>query len=394
MIAVLLFEPFPLWRARRADPALAGRPLVLARAERVAAVDVAAKRAGLRPGMSVAAARLRADPAVVADDPPAEQAAWEALLDELHAVTPWLEPLAPGRVLLRCTPAEAAELAAHHGARAGAAPTREAALLAALAARPASLREAADPAALLARLPLRFLRGVGLSEEGERRLGWLGLARAGELAGWRADQRRAFLGAEAEALEPFLAGRGRADVARFTAPPAVRARIRFDEPALEPWQWEPALAHLAEVAVGRLEGRVAGRLALRAEVDGLAFRAGRLPKEGLAAVGPVLRLARRALDESGAPPLGLEGLELELGALARPARQDDLFGRRAAREEAVRRVQARFPGALARVVTLDPGALAPEHRFALRELEPVPGGPAPGPAPRAPRAPRAAEAAR
>lgn len=384
-VVALLFDPFALWCARRDPPAgrpdasredpapSAERPLALARAERIVAVDVAAKRAGVRPGMSVAAARLRADLALVEEDPPAEQAAWEALLDELHAVTPWLEPLARGRALLRCSPAEGAELAAQHGARAGAAPSREAALLAALAARPGRLREAPDPAALLARLPLRFLRGVGLSEEGERRLQWLGLERAGELARWRADQRRAFLGAEADGLEPYLAPGGRRDVARFVPPPAVRARLRFDEPALEPWQWEPALTHLAEVAAARLEGRVAGRLLLRAEVGGLAFRAARLPKEGLRTAGPVLRLARRALDDSGAPALGIEGLELELGALARPARQDDLFGRRAAREEAVRRVQARFPNALARVVELDPDALAPEHRYVLREWEPARG---------------------
>src|SRR5690606_12880100 len=81
---------------------------------------------------------------------------------------------------------EGLELARHYDIPVGLADDCETAELASLSARPGCTREVSSltTAAFIDRLPLRFLKGVGLSEANYTRLQWLGVATAGDLARW------------------------------------------------------------------------------------------------------------------------------------------------------------------------------------------------------------------
>src|SRR5690606_1222748 len=151
-------------------------------------------------------ARLRVAELQLVDYAEADlQAAWEALLRELHGFTPWLAPAARGRVFLTLGTAEARQLAEALDAHAGSATSCELAELAALASRAGECRAVPEGGeeAFLARLPLRFLRGVGLGKRALERLSWLGLRTVAELRAWRRAQLAAYLGAEAAPLLPY-----------------------------------------------------------------------------------------------------------------------------------------------------------------------------------------------
>jgi nucleotidyltransferase/DNA polymerase involved in DNA repair len=363
VVVSLSFEPFALWWARRSN--LDGTaPHVALAGERVVACDAAARRAGIVPGMGRTAARARStELQEVAAAAPELDSAWRGLLMELYDHTPWLEATALGVVALRLNPAEALQLAADRRARAGAAESREHARLLALAAHPGRLR--AGGAAEVERLPLLLLRGLGVAAGTLERLRWLGLERLGELQRWSPGQIGALLGPEAPEVLRHLHGPYRYDVPPFRPPASIRSRLAFDDAACEPAVLEPALMQLANTAAAQLGDRAAGILTLHADVQGIAFRAARVAKVPLRDPGTIARLAYLALTECGAQPLGVDGLILELSELHRPAHQGALWPQRERLDRAVSGVERRFPGSLLRIETLDPYALAFEHRAHL-----------------------------
>src|SRR5690606_41160460 len=108
-----------------------------------------------------------------------------------------LESSVRGRVFARLSPEEAVALAALNDVGVGLADSCEEAELAALAARPGTCKRVdSEGTAFLQRLPLRFLRGVGVGEGNLTRLQWLGVAPVGQLAAWTASQIRSYLGEE------------------------------------------------------------------------------------------------------------------------------------------------------------------------------------------------------
>jgi hypothetical protein len=365
VVVSLSFEPFALWWARHADPdGAATTPYIALTGERVVACDAAARRAGITIGMGRAAARARsAELREVAATSPELDSAWRGLLMELYDHTPWLEAIALGAVVLRLDPAEARQLAAERGARAGAAESREHARLLALAARPGRLR--AGGAAEVERLPLLLLRGLGVAAGTLERLRWLGLERLGELQRWSPGQIGALLGPEGNEVLRHLHGPYRDDVPPFHPPAGIRCHLAFDDGACEPAVLDPALTQLANAAAAQLGDRAAGRLTLHADAQGIVFRSARIAKGPLSDPGTIARLARLALTACGAQPLGIDELTLELSELHRPAHQGALWPRRERLERAVTGVERRFPGSLLRIEALDPHALAFEHRARL-----------------------------
>jgi protein ImuB len=104
-IACLLVPDFPIAAACRADPDLAGRPLVLAETSaphaRVLAAARAARAAGVRIGHTLAQARaVAAGLTVRRRDPAAERSASQALGDVAASVSDRLEIAADGAVFL------------------------------------------------------------------------------------------------------------------------------------------------------------------------------------------------------------------------------------------------------------------------------------------------------
>ncbi|MGM8838785.1 hypothetical protein [Thermus sp. 93170] len=380
MVAAALFRPWAVWLLGRERPELKNLPLALHRGGRVVALSPQAQRLGVREGMGVEVARIRAAGLHLLPYPAHAAPAWRALLQELYRLTPWVEPLAEGAVLLRLTPAEARLLAEGYGVRVGVAAWREVALLAAWSAREGEARVVAEGAerAFLDRLPLYLLRGVGLGLEGLGKLRLLGLKRVGELLAWSPAQLRAYL-PEGERLLPYLHGPWRPGVARFPEGRWVEARLPLD---LEVDGGPGLLAHLAQRLHRGLAGQAATWVAVEAVGAGLRFRGEHLAKAPLRGEKEVRLALELAFRRSGAWGMPLEEVRAVASGLHRPAHQEGLFRRPGT---GLATLLARYPGALLRVEVLDPEALAPEWGFRYRSLEvedaALPGAPK-GPLPR------------
>ncbi len=355
MIAALCFDPLPLFLAVRADPELSRAPLVSADEQRVTHANAAAKRHGVTPGMRLDGARMRVEGLqVVTFTEPDLEHAWQELVRELGGHTPWVEGASRGRVLARLEPGEAEALASGYGVRAGLAPDCQTAELAALSVRPGAARRVDDVPGFLARLPLRFLRGVGLSEGNLTRLTWLGLGTVGHLASWTPSQVTSYLGEEGELLLPYLHGPRRTTLRPFEAPPTVSRSLTFTEPVLEPGQLFPALDRLAGELAGELGGRAARRLTLTARLPGGTRRASRLSKRPLTQARHIRQQALFALQDSRAQGQPIAGLTLELATPERLGVQEGLWPQRERRRQALEATLERFPRAQRRLEWQDP----------------------------------------
>lgn len=127
----------------------------------------------------------------------------------------------------------------------------------------------------------------------------------------------------------------------------------------------PVLGKLcAELAV-RLGDQAASRLSVTALSQGLEHRATRVAKVPLRQLAQLDQLARLALDDTQAQPLGIDALTVTLGGLSRPAEQGSLWPRKERVAFAAEVVETRFPGALLSLVVDDPYSLASEHNIRL-----------------------------
>jgi len=371
LVAVVV-EPFPLWLAERRDPGLARTPLVACDEGRVLHANPAARRRGIDRGMRLAGARLRATSLAIApSDEPGLAQGWRELVRELLGWTPWLDAGHRGRAFLRLSEAEAEALAVRLNARVGIADDLETAELAALATRPGQARGVAPQAAagFLQRLPLRFLRGVGLAEGALTRLHWLGLASVGDLAAWSPAQLRAYLGEGAPGLLPYLHGPRRQRLTAWAPPAVLRRRLAFERPLFEPAELEPALDRLARSLALGLEGRAARHVTVATEGGGGPRRASRLAKRPLRAAGQIRQQALFALRDTGAAAGGIEDLAIELADPERVADAVGLWDARRQQETAVDAVLERYPHALVRVRWGDPHAPAADQAWRWAALE-------------------------
>lgn len=386
VIAALCFDPLPLYLAQRTDPALAHAALVCVEDGRVLHASAAARRLGVTPGMRLSGARMRVEGLrVVQSREPEIEHAWGTLLRELHALTPWLEQGRRGRLFLRLEVREARALADRYGARVGMADTREIAELAALSARPGEERvvENGGASGFLARLPLRFLKGVGVSGKNLTRLHWLGLATVGELARWNASQIRSYLGEEGDALLPYLHGPYRTRLRAQRPPEVLQRSLAFEEPAREPRELLPALERLSTALERALAGRAARRLTLTAAFAGQQRSATRLSKRPLARARQIrqqalfaledVALENVALENRAAAGTGIERLTLALAAPRRLGLQSGLWRAREERQRALDAALERYPDAMVRFVWRDPYAEADDLAWTWERLTPAAG---------------------
>lgn len=361
MIAALNFSPFPLYLAERSEPHRKRVPLVVVEEQRVQHANAPARRHGVVPGMRLEGARMRVSNLEVAEyTEPDLQHAWSAILQELSEYTPWLEASGRGRVFAKIDLDEARELARHYDVPVGVAHDLETAELASVTARPGCPRQvpSLEANAFIDRLPLHFLKGVGLSDPNYTRLQWLGLASAGDLARWGAPQIRAYLGAEGAALLPYLQGPRRSDLRPYHQPETVRRSLTFTEPVLEPHEVLSALDRLSSELEKALDGRVAQRLTLTATTPGGKQRASRLAKRPLQQAQHIRQQALFALEDSRAQGRPIERLTLELASPTRIGQQESLWPQRERRQQALRATLERFPASQRRLVWRDPYAQA------------------------------------
>lgn len=365
-VVAIVVEPFALWLAEHRDPSLRRTPLVACAEGRVAHANAAARRKGIERGMQLTGARLRAATLVeAASDEPTLRAGWDALVRELLQRTPWVDGGRRGRLLARLSEREARELATELHARVGVADDLQSAELCALASPLGEARslDTDERASFLQRLPLRFLRGIGLSDGDLTRLQWLGVRSAGELASWRAEQLHGYLGDKAAAVVHYLKGPLHTTLTPYAPPVVLRRSLSFERPSFEPADIDPALDRLARsLALAlALEGRAAQHLTLIAERGPNARHATRQAKTPLRQARQILQQARFALRDSGAAPHGIDTLILELGAPQSSAEQGGLWRQREQREEALHALLERYPQSVKRPEWRDPFAPSAEH---------------------------------
>ncbi len=371
MIVCALFTPFALWHACRLEPDLKGKPLITLKTNRVVEVSSVARRAGVEPGMIVDGARSRCSELVIVETNDVTlKHAWEDVVSQLYTFTDRIEPVRPGTVFLDIAEADAGVITEVFQARVALADSQEHAHLKALVCVTEiptpefQCGSRAPQSPSVKEIPIGVLKEVGLGKKNIERLHWLGVETVGELQRWSKAQLASYFGKESVGLIRYLKGPFRTSVARFVPPVKLTASYTFDDTAVEPWQWEPVLAHLAGCLQTQLGDRAAARLTLTAESSGLAFSATRVSKEPLRGVSSLLGQAHLALADSGVQGLGIDKLTLTLSGLYRPSTQGALFGSREDVAKAVKVVEARFPGALLRFETLN--AYSPLAEFSHR----------------------------
>jgi nucleotidyltransferase/DNA polymerase involved in DNA repair len=363
-VACLLLRPWALSVAQRRTP---GVPVaVLSSGRRVLEVSSHAYASGVRVGMTGVAALSRC-PALHLEalDAPALQVAWRELQDTLYArYSPRVDGSLPGLAFLHASAAQARELATALHAPVGLATSQEVAHLAALRAAPGELREvsAAQEQSFLALVPVEHLDVLGLSADQIRHLGFLGVRGLADLLSWSAAQRTAFLGVDtAKVLQRFVKGPRTEKVALFQPSEVVEAALGFDEPLTEPGQAEAALRDLCPPLIAELRGRTCTYLTLQAETVAGVLSETRPLGWPLDSAG-LVRAALVALDRTGALPLGVDCLNIQLSGLAQPSRQVGLWPD--VRElDAVRQVLERFPQGLVRVAWRDVYAYAADAQY-------------------------------
>jgi protein ImuB len=390
MVVCVLLNRLPLVAALGgARRELIGEPVALApeagREQRVGEVSPAAEAFGVVPGTRVGEALSRCpDLRLVAPDPEATRAYWNAVLDRLEGLgavvesddpgVAWLE--ADGLVRLHGGHLEgvmsAVRKALPVGIRMGAAPSRFAAYAAALHARRRSSQivPAGAVRAYLAPLPVGLLRTRPGLEEIPELLGRLGIRTLGELAAMPPPAISERFGHPGLLALELAQGRDTPLEPRRPSEPVLE-RLTLPE-AASGMQLERALDLVIARVLARRErrGRSLRALALSARfVEGGTWRI-TVPLRRPSADPARLRLALAPrLADLPAPA---ESLAVEVEAFGPPAYdqaplvEDPASLRRAKLGEAVRHVRkAAGEAALMRVLEVDPDSRLPERRAVL-----------------------------
>ncbi|CAM3197484.1 Protein ImuB [Deinococcus saxicola] len=359
-LACVLLAPWPLTLLSRQHP---GIPVAaLSESRKVLYASPEAREAGVQPGMRDIAALSRC-PELHAEviSAPSAVAAWAELLETLYArYSDRVEGRTPGVAFLTLSSAAARELAAALHVPVGVAESLEAAQLAALRAKPGEVREAGSGAAekaFLALTPAAHLEVIGLTRAHIERLAFLGVRGFADLTKWSAAQREGFLGVDVgKRVNRFLKGERTGAIQRYVPGRVIESRLGLDAPLYEPAEADVVLGELLPLVLTELRGRAAAYLTVQADTLGGQLSATRKLK-GSPDASALLRIAGLALSDTGALPLGVETLTLQLSGIQQPGRMVGLWAG-LADLEVTKDVLDRFPEALVRVNWLDPYAYA------------------------------------
>lgn len=358
MLGCLYISSFPAWTFERVGASVRPDPVVVVASGRVVAVSRSAKAAGIEVGMDAgrASTLLPERASLRQQDVRLEQAVWEEVLLELNGVTPFVEPVEPGRAFFKPPAGDVLQAwVERQRTRAGLAPDRPTARLAALRAAPGHVLavDRAQVAPFLQRYPTARLSDLDFEADMVERLQLFGYDTLGALSALSLRHLRSQFGAEGVRLYGLLHPEEEPPVPLFRPPPSVTASYDFDQPCSEPGEILPVLDVLVEQAVRDLGGYRCRRVKIRLDdrqrpAPLLAYRV--LPEP----VGDARRLFRAVQTLLGTllvPGLEVRSATLELGSLT-PARpeQAGLFAERPSLLKAVRAIHRRFPGALRRAV--------------------------------------------
>jgi impB/mucB/samB family len=374
-IAALWLADPASWAAQRLDPKLLGRAVIVIEGPRVVGANTLARKAGVRLLEPVGKARgLCPEAAFVPFEPALVKAAWDLTVSSAYGLTPYLEPIRQGLLLLGgITALEAEALGAEQHARVGLAGSRGAAILAALATGDGHARAVGDEIHFLEQVPVYLLRGAGIPLEVIERLELFGLRTLGEIkARVTLKQLAAQFGEVAAKLWSLATGLDTRPIAAYAPPAELTAHFEFEVPALEPCEWMPGFelaVHRAVTQLGsglNLMDRLAGTVTVGVNTALGFSSAQRVLKDFTRDEKTIRTTAHQALQIALQPGLEVLTVRVVLGDLLRPKPiQDSLFAilERADVREAVRKVHHRFPDRIGKLELHRPHAPLPEQRF-------------------------------
>jgi nucleotidyltransferase/DNA polymerase involved in DNA repair len=389
---VCVFWPdFAAWAARRTDPALAGKVILIHQRGYIVAASPAAYDNGAQHGWTLHRAQAQLQPRVpdvvfLPFHGPTVNSAWSDVLDALLDITPCIESPTPGFLLADIRPPQAIKpllrIWANEEApvRAGVADDRAAAELAALTARPGTMRKVppGQSVAFLQCVPMSSLTALtqvfprtGIKDETVARLHLFGWHSVGDLAPISKRQLVSQFD-QGELLFRYAQSSDFRTVPFYRQPPTASATFIFEQAIREPWEWEGVLTLLVSECLAALKGQAAQCLSMALDTGDAIQRASHLLHAATTVPRTFLETAHRLMI-GRFRGVAFYGVTLQLRDLQSVAPvQGSLFddGRQARdkAQKAIRAMQRRFPGALQRVVMLDKKAYLPERAF---RLEPI-----------------------
>jgi impB/mucB/samB family len=364
----------PSWALQRLEPNLRDLPVVVLQGRRVIGACARARKSGVKPGDAVDRVRTLCPEAALAQlEPSALSAAWDAALELMYRVTPWIESVRPGMAYLAGLNALDAEaLTSELGLRIGVATARGSALLAALAARGQGTRVVKDEAAFLSSVPVYLLRGAGIPAEVVERLTLFGLRTLGDvLMRVTPQQLERQFGKDAAPLWSLVTGGDARPVPLFNPVSHLQASWVFEPPALEPHDWGSILEYLVDGLIERLEKLLVGTVTLTLVTALGEASARQILKCYSRERKTLIQAAQRLLLEAHSG-IEFERLTLVFSDLLRPTPyQESLFGalERPNVREAIKLVHQHYPDRLGKLEIVRPNAPLRQQRFKFTPLD-------------------------
>ncbi len=370
MVACLYIPSFSAWVFEETHR---HEPIIVVSGGRVVSVSKSALRIGVQCGISAErASALCPSGRIHLRDYDREVAAWEQVVNRVHAITPFIK-YAPPPFLFFTADEAIRGLAKDLRACAGISRHASIARLAAIKAAPGNtlfVREHAVPH-FLKRFPVELLSDWGFEEELSELLTLFGFPTLGDAAALSKKHLRAQFGPPGEALHAIIHPEKEMAIPLFRPPRTLTAYYDFDQLAQEPRDLIPALEELVGKCHRQMENHWCQRLRVSIQNFGQAtpihaYRVLQKPTDSLKGLVVNANLLLHRLMHRG---MEVEHLAVELGALkVKRSTQTSLFRFRPAVSKAVAVVHRRFPGILQRAI-VQPGVLFAEEEVRMEAFD-------------------------
>jgi hypothetical protein len=331
------------------------------------------ERRGLSPGESLERARSLFPKAhFIEQDQPFEEAVWEAVVQQINTITPFLCPAAHGLAFF--TPhsfTEACELAGSLIGRVGLGPTRSVACLAAIRSAPGSVLQVRQDVIgqFLSSTNIETILRLGFEEgliERLRLFGLTSLAHVKRLSKKHLELQFGMAGIRLyDLLHPDAKSR---HVPLYSPPASISESFDLDGAPIEWLPTKHVVEQLCRRAIGRLGKKRCRRVSLQFKPgngDPVAVRQ-RILKQPTASLEQIITAASFLFEQLAGCTQSVDEVVLTLGGLKNPsAHQAPLFFERPPVSDAVKNLEERFPGAVRRAVITNPDAPFPEDVIRL-----------------------------
>ncbi len=386
----LTIKHFPAWAVAMARHHDGTKPLIVQEEHHVIALNRAAALQGLERGMTAARARsLCPDVACYLRDPVAEFSAWEAVLERINRITPFMESTfgrnrtSKGASSLTASDQPQLWFAAHPeemrmtvralGASVGFGPHRSTAWLASIRAGAGQLLAVPDGEVdgFHDDFPIAWLEEAGFSLECVDGLQMLGCETLGSARSLNERHLNLAWGKEGLRVHQLLRPDDVVAVSIFQPAPSINSHFTLFTPCYDAPYLVPIVHRLVQRSHDKLKNNIVGQVRLVLHLEGHpAERTARLLTHPTARLDALVRFAEQLTEELFARltqekgRVGIEKVEVELaGLLTGDMIQMSLFDRRLREvKEAVSKVHRRYPRALKRSMVRE-GAHFHEDRY-------------------------------